>query len=100
MEQTYTFRSRNRDDEQGPGDPFREETGGPWHYSFRQGEMLFLGLTELPDVVRAIVGVRSMSKDDLESIVLERLYVWHAQQGGPPYLPPSDWLSPKPDSDS
>jgi hypothetical protein len=39
-----------------PQDPFRdEEPYGPWHYSFRQGEMLMRGLGELPDAVRAII---------------------------------------------
>jgi hypothetical protein len=45
--------------------------------------MLFQGLAELPDITSAIIVVKqNMSKEDLESIVLERLYSCQAGKMG------------------
>lgn len=77
-----------------PRDPFREETGGPWHYSLRKGETMFQAVAELPDITKAIIAVKGMSRDELECMVLERLYMWHAMKGGPPVFRPVRWLYP------
>jgi hypothetical protein len=84
-----------------PQDPFREEVGGAWHQSFRQGEMLLRALAELPDVTSAIVAVKKMPRSDLESIVLERLYMWHARTPADPGMLALDaWLYPGKQRDS
>jgi hypothetical protein len=55
-------------DDEPPPDPFRDETPyGPWHYSLRQGEMVLKALAELPDINRAIIAIKQMSRDDLEA---------------------------------
>ena len=64
-----------------PADPFREEKGGPWHVSPRQGEMLLRALADLPDATSVIVALKKMPRQDLECVVLERLYMWHASAG-------------------
>ena len=85
------------DDE--PRDPFLDEEwgAGPWHYSFRQGEMLFLALAELPTFVDVLKAMQNMPASDLRYIVGERLYSWHAAKSGG--LRPQKWLYP-PESDS
>ena len=89
-------------EQRSPRRPFRDETPyGPWHYSLRQGEMVLKALAELPDITRAIIAVKQMTRDDLEAVVLERLYVFRATKGGPPYAVSEEfnrWLNPKPDS--
>jgi hypothetical protein len=76
-----------------PRDPFLDEPGRTkWHYLLRNGEIVFLGLTELDtidDVAKALDG---MPESDLKCVVLERLYTWHASKGSPPNLPPNEWL--------
>ena len=81
-------------------DPFRDEEGGPWHHSLRKGEMVFLALTELDSIVDAIIAVQKMDRSDLEAIVLERLYIWHALQARPRGSHPTRWLTPQPKPDS
>jgi hypothetical protein len=78
-----------------PRDPFLDEEGRTaWHHSLRKGEMVFLGLTELPTIYDVVRALKGMPESDLKCIVLERLYVWHARKDGPPVLPPDEWLSP------
>jgi hypothetical protein len=43
-------------------DPFRDEKGGPWHYSLRQEEILFEGLAEQPNVTPAIIALKRWAK--------------------------------------
>jgi len=84
-----------------PSDPFRDESPfGPWHYSLREGEMLVQGLADLPDITTAIIAVKNMSREDLESVVLERLYVMQASQKGPVSREFHRWLYSEPDPDS
>jgi hypothetical protein len=90
------YRERMADDEV-PRDPFLDDVGGPWGRSLSEGDLLFKGLTELPNVVKVIVAVKGMSREDLERVVVERVASWHVQRGGMFAVEP--WLHPpKPDS--
>jgi len=87
------------EDDKEPRDPFREEAGGPWHYSLRQGEMLFQALAELPDITSVIIAMKDMPESELQCVVAERLYIWHATKPGG-ILGVDIWLSPPEEPDS
>lgn len=81
------------DDE--PRDPFLDEDWGrtPWHDVLRNGEMVFLGLAELPTIGDVAEAMKNMPASDLKAMVLERLYMWHTAAGGEGFnWPPDEWL--------
>jgi hypothetical protein len=85
-------------DEEEPRDPFRDEPPfGPWHDSLRQAEMVLGALAELPAITQAIIAIKRLSREDLECVVLERLYMWHAGAGVDVI---DRWLYPRADPDS
>ncbi len=80
------------DDE--PRDPFLDESNKPWHITLRKGEMVLLGLAELGTADHVCEAMKGMSEEDLRCVVLERLYVWHADDLGA--IDVYDWLRPPP----
>jgi hypothetical protein len=51
----------------------------------------------LPDITQAIIAIKRLSREDLECVVLERLYMWHAGAGVDVI---DRWLYPRADPDS
>ena len=77
-----------------PRDPFADEGAGLLDYALRKGEMVFVAIAELDNITQVLKALKDMPESDLNCIVLERPYAWHAAKGGPPYLRPGDWLTP------
>jgi len=85
--------TRKPDPDDEPRDPFIDEYGRTeWHYLLCKGGMVFEGLAELPRITDVVRALKDMPEDDLKCMVLERLYMWHAEKEGPPVLPPDEWL--------
>ena len=81
-----------------PRDPFLDDEAPVWDYVFRKGAMVFTALAELDTVFDVMRALKDMPESDLKSMILERLYVWHAAKGDLP-LRPLEWLRPpEPDS--
>ena len=58
--------------------------------------MVLRALAELPDITQAIIAIKRLSREDLECVVLERLYMWHAGAGVDVI---DRWLYPRADPD-
>jgi hypothetical protein len=82
---------------EGPQDPFVDPEGGVLHHIFSKGGMVFEGLAERPNVSSVMNALGTMSESDLKCVVMERLYVWHAERNHG--LRPHGWLKVH-DSDS
>ena len=78
--------------DEGPSDPFAD-VPGPWGKSFATGDTLFKALADLPDVVKVLVAVKTMPREELECVVLERVASWHVARGGMFAVDP--WLFPE-----
>jgi hypothetical protein len=90
----------HRDEPEQPNDPFDEQWPSRWEKHMREGELLFLGLAELPTVDDAGRALERLSQLDLRRIVLERLYVWQVAHDpeGRQGFPGDAWLHPLADS--